>query len=71
MDEKDEKHARMANLKSRLDSLLHGACGFRLSFVRCFLLLRRHTLSMISQLPLRKLPGCGSSTCAKIKVELG
>lgn len=26
---------------------------------------------MMMQLPLRKLPGCGYSTCAKIKSELG
>lgn len=28
-------------------------------------------MSMMAQLPLRKLPGCGYSTCAKIKAELG
>lgn len=31
----------------------------------------RHVMSMTSQLPLRKLPGCGYSTCTKIKAELG
>eukprot|EP00903_Cladosiphon_okamuranus_P018116 g16671.t1 len=34
-------------------------------------ILPEHTMSMISQLPLRKLPGCGHSTCAKIKADLG
>ncbi|CAM9529991.1 unnamed protein product, partial [Ectocarpus sp. 12 AP-2014] len=34
-------------------------------------ILPEHAMSMITQLPLRKLPGCGYSTCAKIKAELG
>ncbi|CAN0312840.1 unnamed protein product, partial [Hapterophycus canaliculatus] len=34
-------------------------------------ILPEHAMSMITQLPLRKLPGCGYSTCAKIKSELG
>ncbi|CAN0054730.1 unnamed protein product, partial [Ectocarpus sp. 8 AP-2014] len=34
-------------------------------------ILPEHAMSMITQLPLRKLPGCGYSTCAKIKTELG
>ncbi|CAM9091782.1 unnamed protein product [Ectocarpus sp. 6 AP-2014] len=34
-------------------------------------ILPEHSMSMITQLPLRKLPGCGYSTCAKIKTELG
>ncbi|CAM9856738.1 unnamed protein product, partial [Scytosiphon promiscuus] len=34
-------------------------------------ILPEHAMSMVTQLPLRKLPGCGYSTCAKIKTELG
>ncbi|CBJ25858.1 conserved unknown protein [Ectocarpus siliculosus] len=34
-------------------------------------ILPEHAMSMITQLPLRKLPGCGYSTCAKIKTEFG